>query len=274
MVEGETIIGPLVIVGGHEDKFGHPEILERIATLAHQHQPNFPLAVVTTASHEGSLSFSTYHNAFRQFGLEVFPLPIESRQEAELPYTSQVLAQSSGIFFTGGDQLRITSVLGGTPFHHALMESWSRGLVVAGTSAGASMMSGTMIVGGDAEQTPARNTVSMARGMGLWEDAVIDQHFSQRGRIGRLLAAVAQNPQTLGIGIDENTAAIVELKNHRLTVCGEGTVLVVDGQKTTMNNASEAQPGEPLTLTHINVHVLSRGYGLNLEQREPIRVFS
>lgn len=274
MVEGATIIGPLVIVGGHEDKFGHPEILERIATLAHQQHPDLPLAVVTTASHQGSLSFATYHNAFRQFGLEVFPLRIDSRQEAQLLYTSQMLTQASGIFFTGGDQLRITSVLGGTSFHHALMEAWSRGLVVAGTSAGASMMSGTMIVAGDAEQTPARNAVNMARGMGLWEDAVIDQHFSQRGRIGRLLAAVAQNPQTLGVGIDENTAAIVELNNHRLTVWGEGTVLVVDGQKTTMNNASEAQPGEPLTLTHIVVHVLSRGYGLDLDQREPIRVFS
>ncbi len=269
MVEGETIIGPLVIIGGHEDKFGHPEILQRITDLAREYLPNAPLAVVTTASRQGTLSFETYHHAFSQFGLEVVPVCIETRGEASLPHARQALKKVAGVFFTGGDQLRITSVLGGTLFHQALLDAWKGGIVVAGTSAGASMMSRTMIMAGSAEETPARNTVNMSPGMGLWSDAVIDQHFSQRGRIGRLLAAVAQNPEALGVGIDENTAVVVRPASHQLTVSGDGTVLIIDGRLCGLNNVSEARPEEPLTLSHMILHVLSRGYGLDLVTREP-----
>ena len=270
-MEEEPVIGPLVIIGGHEDKFEHPKILRHLTELARHYRSDGAMAIVTTASHEGALSFDTYHQAFAQFGLPVFPLRIDTRREAELSQIRDALGDASGIFFTGGDQLRITSVLGGTTFHRALWSRWQQGLVVAGTSAGASMMSRTMIVTGDPEESPARNTVNMAPGMGLWAEAVIDQHFSQRGRVGRLLSAVAQNPEMLGIGIDENTALVVERDHQRCRVIGEGTVLVIDGQKTLVNNASEIRPDQALALSHVCLHVLPDGYGMELGTRSPTR---
>ncbi len=271
-MEEATIIGPLVIIGGHEDKFEHAKILRRLTELARNHRSDGAMAIVTTASREGTLSFDTYHRAFSQFGLGAFPLRIDTRHEAELPQIRQALDDAAGVFFTGGDQLRITSVLGGTTFHRTLRSLWQQGLVVAGTSAGASMMSRTMIVAGDAEESPARNTVKMSPGMGLWAEAVIDQHFSQRGRVGRLLSAVAQNPEMLGIGIDENTALVVELDDQRCRVVGAGTVLVIDGQHTQLNNASEIRPDQALALSHVHVHVLPEGYGIELETRSPYHV--
>ncbi len=268
-MEEATIIGPLVIIGGHEDKFEHPKILRRLTDLVRSYRSDGAIAIVTTASHQGALSFDTYHRAFTQFGLQVFPLRIDTRREAELPQVREALGDAAGVFFTGGDQLRITSVLGGTAFHRALWSAWQQGLVVAGTSAGASMMSRTMIVAGDAKESPARNTVKMAPGMGLWAEAVIDQHFSQRGRVGRLLSAVAQNPEVLGIGIDENTALIVELDDQRCRVMGEGTVLVIDGQESILNNASETRPDQALALSDVRLHVLPDGYGIELATRSP-----
>lgn len=271
-MEEATIIGPLVIIGGHEDKFRHPKILRRLVDLSRSYRSDGAMAIVTTASHQGALSFDTYQRAFSQVGLEVFPLRIETRSEAELPQIREALGDASGVFFTGGDQLRITSVLGGTTFHRALWSWWQKGLVVAGTSAGASMMSRTMIMTGDAEASPARNTVNMAPGMGLWAEAVIDQHFSQRGRIGRLLSAVAQNPEMLGIGIDENTALIVELQDGRCRVVGEGTVLVLDGQESLLNNASETLPDQALAFSQVRLHVLPEGYGMELASRAPFQI--
>ena len=134
------------------------------------------------------------------------------------------------------------------------------------------MMSHTMIVEGDAHESPTKNTVKMAAGMGLWNGAVIDQHFSQRGRIGRLLSAVAQNPDVLGIGLDENTALEVRLEETMLTVWGASTVTVVDGRAIQETNASESDDNQPLALTGVMLHVLPKGYGMDLTTRTPRRI--
>lgn len=261
--------GPLVIIGGHEDKEHDPDILKRVIDIAGGREA--VIGVVPTASADETGLARLYAGVFSELGVErVERLMLADRRAADDPLLAQVLDRVTGVFFTGGDQLRITSTLGGTFFHRYLKKRHQAGAVVAGTSAGASMMSATMIVGGVAEETPARNTVQMAAGMGFWSAAVVDQHFSQRGRIGRLLSALAQNPTLLGVGIDENTAIEVNLSAESFVVLGQSTVTVLDGQEVVATNASESDPGQPLALSHVLLHVLPRGWAYSWRQREPI----
>ncbi len=237
-------------------------------TQASSRQPI--LGVVTTASREGQAAFSQYQKIFTELGLkEVLGLTVDSRREASRAERVYAIRRCAMLFFSGGDQLRITSVLGGTLFHHVLLEEHRRGLAVAGTSAGASMMSDTMIVMGEGEKAPTKNTVQMAPGMGLWVGAVIDQHFSQRGRIGRLLSALAQNPGILGVGLDEDTAIEVRLAEHRLRVWGSRTVTLLDGSSVDETNASESRADRPLAITGVRLHVLPQGYDFDLNERLP-----
>ncbi len=260
----------MIIIGGNEDKSSDGIILRRVANLTLESSREPSLGVVTTASQEGQAAFRQYRQVFSEFGVaEVRDLTVETRAGTGDPKILDGIRRSACLFFSGGDQLRITSVLGGTLFHHVLLEEHHRGLVVAGTSAGASMMSDTMIVMGDGEESPTKNTVHMAPGMGLWIGAVIDQHFSQRGRIGRLLSALAQNPGILGVGIDEDTAIEVRPHKHRLTVWGTRTVTLLDGSRVTDTNASESRADRPLAITGVRLHVLPQGYDFDLNERNP-----
>jgi cyanophycinase len=226
--------------------------------------------MVTTASREGQAAFLQYQKIFAELGVEeVLDLTMDSRREASRAERVEGIRRCAMLFFSGGDQLRITSVLGGTLFHHVLLEEHRRGLAVAGTSAGASMMSDTMIVMGEGEKAPTKNTVRMAPGMGLWVGAVIDQHFSQRGRIGRLLSALAQNPGILGVGLDEDTAIEVRLAEHCLRVWGSRTVTLLDGSGVEETNASESRSDRPLAITGVRLHVLPQGYTFDLNERLP-----
>ena len=179
--------------------------------------------------------------------------------------------ESTGIFFTGGDQLRITSILGGTRFFTSLHEAYKNGTVIAGTSAGASAMSGTMIIQGN-DNDPARKcTLKMAPGLGLLEGALIDQHFHQRGRIGRLLCGVAENPHILGIGLDEDTAVRVYPDAH-IEVIGSNSVTIIDGRNIKSSNVSELKPDENLAIANVTLHVLPAGYGFDMADREVLRL--
>lgn len=229
------------------------------------------LGMVTTASRQGRQAFQQYQQLFRRLGVDdVRDLTVQTRDEASQGPILQHVREVATLFFSGGDQLRITSVLGGTRFHHVLLEEHRRGLVVAGTSAGASMMSDTMIVTGDAEEAPTKNTVHMAPGMGLWQGAVIDQHFSQRGRIGRLLSALAQNPGILGVGLDEDTAIEVRLDEQLVTVWGSRTVTLLDGSAVHHTNATESSADRPLAIFGVRLHVLPHGYRFDLTERRPM----
>ncbi len=262
--------GPLLIIGGGEDKGEDSEILRRFVHLASSGGREARVGVVTTASSQGEAMFVAYARAFQRIGLNrVEALSVHHRSSAQDEAICRRLEGMSGVFFGGGDQLRITSMLGGSRFHQTLLNLNLEGLVVAGTSAGASMMSLVMIVEGDARQSPTKNTVKMATGMGLWTGAVIDQHFSQRGRIGRLLSAVAQNPDILGVGLDENTAIEVRLQEGHLQVWGQATVTIVDGRQIEETNASESEDNQPLALTGVILHVLPRGFGMDLNTRRP-----
>ncbi len=257
--------GTLIIIGGAEDKKADKTILKDFIKYTKKREPE--IALVTTATESPEKAASQYQEILGQLGAKaVHPIHISDRDDTNAERNIQVIRNADGIFFVGGDQLRISSILGGTDTHKAILESYKMGKVIAGTSAGASMMSEIMVVEGNDEEAPRKCTLKMAPGMGLLEGVIIDQHFNQRGRIGRLLAAVSQNPNVLGIGIDEDTAIIVD-KDMNFTVSGSGVITVVDGRSIRYTNISEQHPNEPLAITNVTLHVLPSGYGFDITNR-------
>ncbi|MGB9866616.1 MAG: cyanophycinase [Bacillota bacterium] len=259
--------GNLLIIGGAEDKTGDRLILRTFLKLAGGEQSKICVMTVATARPEET--GRTYLNVFRELGAaKVDVLHLSSRAQAFQEEAEGIISASTGVFFTGGDQLRITSTLGGTPVDKALRHALARGAVIAGTSAGASAMSSVMIVEGRGEESPKKGAVRLAPGLRFLENAVIDQHFAQRGRIGRLLSAVSQNPYVLGIGVDEDTAILVS-PTQVFRVIGSSSVTVVDGRSVLLTNVSELSPQEPLALSHVVLHVLPQGFGFDLQSRQP-----
>lgn len=256
--------GPLIIIGGHEDKSGDRTILREVA----RRLSGGRLVIATVASHEPEGYFDTYCKAFRDLGVgELVELYVEERNESHDNSVLAVLDGAAGVFFTGGDQLRITSQVGDTPIERRIRDLHVRGGLIAGTSAGASAMSETMLVKGPSEESYRIGEVHMAPGLGFLRDVIIDQHFAERGRFGRLLGAVAHNPRLMGLGIDENTAAVVE--QGKMTVLGEGAVYVIDGETATHSNISEGGADDALSMFDVTLHVLSKDDVLDIAERRP-----
>lgn len=260
----------MIIIGGAEDKTGECVILKEFAALSGN--AGAKLTIITTAAEQPVEAGNQYKSLFLSLGVQnTSILNINSRDDADMEANAQMIARSTGIFFTGGDQLRITSILGGTHVYTALHDAYKSGAVIAGTSAGASAMSRTMIVEGNNNDAARKCTLKMAPGLGLLERALIDQHFHQRGRIGRLLCGVAENPSILGIGIDEDTAVKVFPDEH-FEVIGGNSVTVVDGRNIKSSNVSESEPNENLAIANVIMHVLPAGYGYDLARREVMRL--
>jgi cyanophycinase len=255
-------------IGGHERKEGEMEILRTFVELA---RPK-PIVVATLASEVSGEIWSEYRRAFHALGAkDIVHLRIGERTQAADEPAVKDVKKAGGVFFTGGDQLRLTSKLGGTTLCQTIQDLYRSGVVIAGTSAGASVLTETMIVSGAAEQSHQVGDFShLAPGLGFLTGIVIDQHFAERGRVGRLLGVVAQNPRALGIGIDENTAVVVE-NGRRLRVIGTGAVYVVDGRSITATNASEEDAGQTLSVFDVKLHLLSKGDLFDLEERRPSR---
>jgi cyanophycinase len=258
--------GRLLIIGGHEDKKHEKIILRRFVQLVGRGK----IVVATIATSEPRQSWNEYERVFRGLGAaHVHHLAVEERAEADALPPMKVLEDAAGVFFTGGDQLKITSVIGDTPVFSRIHEILLEGGVIAGTSAGASVMTETMLVGGGAEHSHRiEDNLRLAPGLGFAKDMVVDQHFAERGRINRLLAVIAQNPRIIAIGIDENTA--VELRpNRAFRVIGEGGVTVLDGRGITYTNVAEATDNGTLTLFGVKLHLLSQGDRFDVNVREP-----
>jgi len=260
--------GTLVIIGGAEDKTADKRILKIVYKMSGG--DNSTVAVVTTATNSPYKAEKQYNEIFKSLGSKaVYGINITDRSQADDNRLIKQIRECDCIFFVGGDQLRISSILGGTEFHKAVLDGYENGKIIAGTSAGASMMSQVMVVEGKDDEAPRKCTLKMAPGMGLLQGVIIDQHFNQRGRIGRLLAAVAQNPGIIGIGIDEDTAAIVD-GDLTFRVAGSGVVTVVDGRDITFTNVSEQNSEEPLAIANVKIHVFPEGYGFNLTTKQGI----
>lgn len=257
--------GPLIIIGGHEDKEGDKVILKAVAERLNGGR----LVLATIASHEPDGYFETYQKAFSALGVtDLVELYVQDRAETHEADKLALLEGAAGVFFSGGDQLRISNQIGDTPIEARIRQIWRDGGVLAGTSAGASVMSDTMMVRGASAETHRIGDLRMAPGLGLVRDVIIDQHFAERGRIGRLLGAVAQSPRVLGVGIDEDTAIIVEGEAFR--VIGGGAVYVIDAENLTASNIAEARPENTLSMFDVRLHVLASGDGLDLTTRRPL----
>lgn len=262
-------IGRLLIIGGAEDPDEKQmKILPHFVKMSGGKRAR--ILICGTPSAEPGKKERVYAKLFGKIGVaEVIDSGVRDRHDGESEEAVARVDRATGIFISGGDQLRLTAMMAGTKFGDRIRARlWEEGLVVAGTSAGASAMSSTMIIGGNDEGTVRRSDVELAPGLGYWRDACIDTHFAQRGRVTRLLTLFSQNPQVLGIGIDENTAIDVT-PGKSFTVMGEGTVLVFDG-RVSYSNAARVQHEDPLALADVSLHALSREYGFDLEKKRPI----
>lgn len=260
------IKGRLLIIGRHEDKVGGKVILRALAQLVGSGK----LVVATLASERPAEQWAEYEAALRGLGVRhLYHLQVESRADAESPKAIGVLEGATTVFFTGGDQLRLTTLLGDTPVFSRCYEILASGGAIAGTSAGASVMSETMIVEGDSNGSPRLGTpLHLAPGFGFAKDMIIDQHFAERGRVGRLVGVVAQNPRILGVGIDEDTAIEVE-PYRRFRVLGDGSVYVFDGSDVTHTNIAADRRGRALSIFGVRMHMMTQGDDFDLVTRTP-----
>jgi cyanophycinase len=228
--------------------------------------PDSRIAVISSASSLGAEVVEVYQAVFTSLGArEVVSLRPESRTQAAESDLVEPLGKVGGIFMTGGNQLKLSTLITGTPFGDAIHEAYQRGAAVAGTSAGASILAEHMVAFGAGGATPKQRMSQLSAGLGLIQGVVIDQHFEQRNRYGRLLSLVAQSPSLLGLGIDEDTAAVIH-DGHRLEVVGRGAVTVVDGQHL-VSNAFAAKRTAPLLVSGAVVHVLPAGSQFDLLSR-------
>ena len=223
--------------------------------------PDAKIAVVPTASSLGPEIVEVYDALFRKLGArDVVGARPETREEAEDPAFVDLLDDVTGIFMTGGNQLKLSAIVNGTAFGEAIRAAHDRGVAVGGTSAGASIQSSHMVAFGPGGSTPKQRMTQLAAGLGLVRDVVIDQHFGQRNRYGRLLMLVAQSPGLLGLGVDEDTAALITEEDGAevLRVVGRGVVTVFDG-RAVVSNAHEARRSSPLLASGVVLHVLPAG---------------
>jgi cyanophycinase len=259
-----------MVIGGAEDKRGDRLVLSRLVEMA---GPKPHLVVLSTASMRGEEATARYAELFTQLGAaRVTGLRPMTREEAGDPSMGKALSEADGIFLTGGNQVRLVSTIGGTRLEDAICSARDRGAVVAGTSAGASAVAAHMVAFGRPGASPRHRMIHISAGLGLIEDIIVDQHFEQRGRMGRLLAAVALSPKLLGVGLDEDTAAIV-YADRTLEVVGKASVTIVDGSAVS-TDAFQIKGYRPMMVSGAVVHALPAGYWFDLRARKLLPAMS
>ena len=261
----------MIVIGGREDKVGDKLILSEVARRVGRGK----LVIAAVASKYPEPLFDEYDRVFRSLGLKhIAKLEIHNRSEANDETKIRVLDDAAGVFFTGGDQLRITSQLGDTPVHRRIKDIYESQGLIAGTSAGASVMCETMIVSsGNPYSHKVKDSIKLAPGFGLIGGMIIDQHFSERSRMVRLLGSIAQNPKNLGLGIDEQTALIIE-GERTFYVLGSGAVYVIDGGGISFSNITEEEINKTVSMYDVRLHVLSQGDKFDLSNRRPEKLSS
>ncbi|HET6380461.1 MAG TPA: cyanophycinase [candidate division Zixibacteria bacterium] len=261
---GRSRAGHLLLIGGAEDKLRQRQILGRFASLAGGEEGR--VAVISTASSLGDEATELYRSLFAQLGIpDIRGLRPLSRDDANQGAMVAAVEDATAIFMTGGNQLRLASVIGGTALGRAIAERHRAGAIVAGTSAGASAISTHMVAFGTGGTTPKQRMTQMSAGLGLLPGVIVDQHFEQRNRIGRLLALVAQSPSLLGIGIDEDTALLVSPSGIG-EVIGKGSVTILDPARL-QTDAYEVKRHKPIMVSGVVLHSLPSGYRFDLRRR-------
>ena len=277
-----NIQGKLIIIGGAVDKGSFTEtdldknapknlnffeegILKRIIRES-KNKEQSRIEVVTTASKIPREIGPEYVKAFSYLGANnVDVLQIEKREQASEPEVLNRLKNADVVMFTGGDQLRLTSILGGTPFDDILIDKYrNEDFVYAGTSAGAAAASNNMIYQGSSSEALLKGEVKITSGLGLIDDVVIDTHFVQRGRIGRLFQAVVGNPKVLGIGLGEDTGLLIT-NGRQMEAIGSGLVILVDGREVKDTNLTQVELGQPISINHLVTHVMSKNDTFDLD---------
>ena len=264
-VEGGAQRGWIVPVGGAEDKVHDVRILKRFVALCGGKEAR--IAVIPTASILPDTG-ARYEKLFHGLGVhEATALPFVERVDAGRKDWMAVLERATGIFLTGGDQLRLSTILGGTDVARMLRKQNANGVSIGGTSAGAAILSEHMIAFGKEGATPLAGAAALAPGFGMTNRVIIDQHFRQRDRLGRLLSALAYNPFAIGLGLDEDTAAFID-PDDKIEVVGSGAITIVDVSALTHSSMASAGQGEPICMTGIRLHILTNGASFDLRTRE------
>jgi cyanophycinase len=259
--------GQLVIIGGAEDKEGDCKILRQFLRCAGGVKAR--IVVMTAGTSLPGEVGDDYIRVFERLGAEdVRVVDTQGREDASNSDYLEAIEQATGVFFVGGDQARIISSLKDTQLDAAMHKRFSEGNVIGGTSAGAAIMPDIMIIEGDSETNPRVEVVAMGPGMGFLPGVIIDQHFAQRGRLGRLISALLLQPAVLGFGIDENTAILVS--GDEFEVIGEGAVTVIDESEKTHDNLDGLLKDEALAICGVKLHILPHGYRFNLKTRQPV----
>ena len=271
-IHREVIGGHLLVIGGAEDKYNERRILRKFLELTGKDGGETGVLIVPVASDFPEFASDVYVQAFRRLGVpNPKVLRATSRQDVFDADVDALFDGVDGIFITGGDQMRLVSVLGGTKFAQRLREKVAEtNVVLAGTSAGAAGMSTTMIVRGDSAAHPHKDSVRLSPGLGFLKNIIIDQHFTERGRISRLITAVSYNPYNLGIGIDENTAIILDNEGV-LEVFGAGSATIVDGSQISYNEIAEVSDFQPFSVCGVQLHILGNGLIYDYFGRTPIQ---
>jgi cyanophycinase len=265
-VDPDAKRGWIVPVGGAEDKEGPAEILRRFLSVSGAEDSR--IAIIPTASQLESTG-RRYEDIFRELGAgTATALAFKTRGDAERADWLEELDAATGVFLTGGSQLRISTVLGGTPVAKAIRRLNARGVAVGGTSAGAAILSEHMIAFGSEGSTPRAGMATLAPGFGMTNRVIIDQHFRQRDRLGRLLTALAYNPFAVGLGLDEDTAAFID-PDDRVHVVGNGAITIVDAGAMDHSSMASAEVGQPICMTGVRIHVLTAGATFDLRTRHP-----
>jgi len=266
----EIIGGHLLVIGGAEDKYNERRILKKFLSLAGEEKAE--VLIVPVASDFPEFAADVYTQAFRNLGVaNPRVLRATSRQDAFEANADELLDGVTGVFITGGDQMRLVSILGGTKFAAKLRGMVREtDMVLAGTSAGAAGMSTSMIVRGESTSHPHKSAVRLSPGLGFLKNIIIDQHFTERGRISRLITAVSYNPYNLGIGIDENTAIILNSRGV-MEVFGAGSVTIVDGSQITYNEIAEVAEHETFSVCGVQLHILRDGLVYDFLDRHPLQ---
>ncbi len=280
----QVVKGKLIIIGGAVDKGSFTEanfhenvannlnffetgILKRIINES-RHKEDSRIEIITTASNIPREVGPEYARALQYLkATNVEIMYLEKREQASDPEMLTRLKAADVVMFTGGDQLRLTSILGGSPFHEILLEKYeTEDFIYAGTSAGAAAASSAMIYQGSSQEALLKGEVKITSGLGLIEGVVVDTHFVQRGRIGRLLQAVVTNPMMLGIGLGEDTGLLITNGNE-MEAIGSGLVILVDGRQIKDTNLTQVELGQPVSINNMIVHVMSKNDIYNIHNR-------